>query len=213
MNYRWAWEAVALLCGLLPGKQGIIGIGANAIILSITSMTYMMYLGVSVAGSVRIGNALGNGNRYKAEIASYLALALSSAISIMNVIVLLLFRFQLPHIFTSDSEICEKVTRLLCIGAVFQLPDAVYGSVQGIFRGSGRHALGAKLNFIAYYCIGIPLGYFFGLRFGLGVEGLWMGMTMGLISVSICGLVVVVKSNRRGLVLYSKERDKKVDFV
>jgi len=201
----WAWEAVALLCGLLPGKQGIIGIGANAIMLNITSMTYMLYLGVSVAGSVRIGNALGNGNCQKAEVASHLALALSSAISIMNVIVLLLFRFQVPHIFTSDEGICEKVSRLLCIGAVFQLPDAVYGSVQGIFRGSGRHALGAKLNFIAYYCIGIPLGYFLGLRLGYGVEGLWTGMTVGLVSVSVCGLVCILKSNRSELAYYSKE--------
>ena len=203
---RWAWEAIALLCGMLPGNEAIVGIGANAIILNITSMTYMIYLGLSVSGNVRIGNALGANDPRRAQITSFLALLMGSILSIMNAILLLSLGKRLPSMFTADPEIKDKSNQLLFMAAAFQLPDALYGSVQGIFRGSGRHTLGAKLNFVAYYCIGIPIGYCLGMKQGHGVLGLWMGMTIGLFTVSICGTTFVLRSNWVDLAFKARDR-------
>ena len=175
---RCAFEVVALLCGILGGDEAIIGIGANAVIMNFSSMTYMLYLGVSVSGNVRIGNALGAGDSTRAKSASYVTLGLGALMSMINVIFLLTFRQKLPWLITTDIDIVEEAQRLFIIAAIFQFPDAIGASVKGmssitlhlsrgnlgevthqllptgIFRGSGRQALAAKLNFAAYYIIG-----------------------------------------------------------
>lgn len=203
---RWAFEAIALLCGILPGNEAIIGIGANVIILNISSMGYMLYLGTSVAGNVRIGNALGAGDAQRAEMASNLTLGISFLMAAMNIILYISFRHHLPWLFTTDSDIAKKAEHLFLIVACFQLPDALNSAAQGIFRGSGRQALAAIWNFVAYYCIGIPLAYVLGVTLGWGVEGLWWGLTAGLSVIAIGMTFIVVKSDWTKFSMDAKER-------
>jgi MATE family multidrug resistance protein len=118
-------------------------------------MTYMLYLGVSVSGNVRIGNAIGSGDMIRAESASLVTLGMGALASLLNITFLLSFRKTLPWLITTDLDIVQEAQRLFIVAAVFQFPDAIGACVQGIFRGSGRQALAAKLNFAAYYIIGV----------------------------------------------------------
>jgi len=208
LMFEWcAFELVALLCGILPDREeAVIAIGANSIIMNVASMCYMLYLGASVAGSVRVGNALGAGDVHRAEIASNITMATGVLMAMLNVSVLLTFRKGLPSLFTTDLDIAEEAQQLFLIAAAFQVPDAVNGSIQGVFRGSGRMALGAMWNFAAYYIFGIPLGYVLGVKLGYGVEGLWWGMTIGLCVSSTGSSVTIVRSDWKKLALEATTR-------
>lgn len=48
----------------------------------------------------------------------------------------------------------------------------------GIVRGCGRQSLGAKINLISYWVLGTPLCYTLAFKVGLGVQGLWWGLTI-----------------------------------
>lgn len=189
----WAFEILALLCGLLP--NAVVSIGANAVIMNVSAMVYMLYLGLSISGNVRIGNALGAGDDKRARVAALATIGLSGAMALLSAMFLLVFRNVLPSIFTHDETIDELSSMLICVAAVFQIPDAINGAIQGVFRGSGRQNLGAKLNFVAYYMLGIPFGFVMAFAFNLGVVGLWLGMTVGLSFIAICGTVLVVRSD------------------
>mmetsp|Transcript_26546 Transcript_26546/g.35449 ORF Transcript_26546/g.35449 Transcript_26546/m.35449 type:complete len:536 (+) Transcript_26546:31-1638(+) len=193
----WAFEMLCIICGLLP--NAIIAIGSNAIILNVASNTYMFYLGLSIAGSVRIGNALGANDPKRAKIAAWLTIGMSATTATICSTLLFIFRKRIPVLFTHDDEMNELAQHLLLIGAIFQLPDAVNGALQGIFRGSGRQSLGAKLNFVAYYILGIPMGCLLAFRFHESVGGLWSGMTASLYLISVCGTVLVSLSNWENL--------------
>ena len=108
----------------------------------------MAFLGTSVAGSVRIGNALGAGDVKRAEVASILTIAAGLVLSLVIMTIFLLFRNSLPLLFTTDAEIIEKAQRVFVIAAVFQVADSLNSSIQGIFRGSGRQMVGAIYNFV-----------------------------------------------------------------
>ena len=144
--------------------------------MNVSSITYTLYLGASVAGSVRIGNALGANDPRRAELSTYLSLAAGFFLAFANMAIILSFRDTLPYIFTTDPAIVDKSKDLFVVAAVFQLPDAINGIFQGVFRGTGQQDLAALWNFVAYYIVGLPLGYVFGLKFDMGVEGLWEGM-------------------------------------
>ena len=63
---------------------------------------------------------------------------------------------------------------------------------QGIFRGSGQQRLGAQLNFVAYYVLGLPFGCVLAFVFSLGLAGLWLGMTLGLYAIAFAGSLILV---------------------
>ena len=95
---------------------------------------------------------------------------------------------------------------MILVTALFQLSDAVNGAVQGAFRGSGQLALGAKLNFVGYYVVGLPLGALFAFKFGLGLIGLWLGMTVGLACICVAGLVILYNTNWEQMSEDAKDR-------
>ena len=48
-----------------------------------------------------------------------------------------------------------------------------------MLRGSGRQYIGAIMNFVGYYIIGLPLGITLAIKVKWGVLGLWIGMAAG----------------------------------
>ena len=82
----------------------------------------MVYLGASIAGSIRIGNAMGSGDTHRAKLAAFLVLALGTLLSIMNISLLIFFRDKLPYIFTNDEDLVKKAEELFLVVALFQLP-------------------------------------------------------------------------------------------
>ena len=166
----------------------------------------MTFLGTSVAGSVRIGNALGAGDIKRAEVASLLTIAAGGVISLVIMTIFLLFRNSLPLLFTTDTEIVEKAQRVFVIAAIFQVADSLNSSIQGIFRGSGRQMLGAIYNFVGYFVIGIPLEYLLGVNLKFGVEGLWSGLSVGLYSVSLLCTKIALSSDWETLAKATRER-------
>ena len=189
----WAFEVLALICGLLP--NAVVDIGANAVIMNLSALVYMLYLGMSISGNVRIGNALGAGDSKRAKVAALSSISMCAAMAIFVAAFLVIFRQSLPLVFTHDETIGDLASVLLVIAAIFQVPDAINGSVQGIFRGPGRQNIGAQLNFVAYYMLGIPFGCVRAFVFYQGVVGLWIGMTVALTIIAIVGATLVLRSD------------------
>ncbi|EJK62447.1 hypothetical protein THAOC_16943, partial [Thalassiosira oceanica] len=207
LMFEWiAFDAITLLCGLLPGREAIVAIGANAVINYTTTVTYMTFLGTSVAGSVRIGNALGAGDVKRAEVASLLTIAVGLVTSLVIMTIFFLFRNSLPLLFTTDAEIVEKAQRIFVIAAIFQVADSLNSSIQGIFRGSGRQMQGAIYNFVGYFVIGIPLEYLLGVQLKFGIEGLWSGLSIGLYSICLLCTKIVLSSDWEALVEATRKR-------
>jgi MATE family multidrug resistance protein len=206
--FEWgAFEIVALLCGVLPDEEeAVIAVGANAIVTQISSLTFMLYLGTSVAGNIRIGNALGSGDVHRAKLAFYLSLALGILLSLVNILFILRYRTRLPFYFTTDEDLIDKAEDLLLVFALFQFPDAVNCVEQGVFKAIGKQSIAARLNFIAYYVVGIPLAYALGLRFDLGVEGLWFGVTAGLFWGTTVNSILLLRSDWKQSSLDARKR-------
>jgi MATE family multidrug resistance protein len=90
--------------------------------------------------------------------------------------------------FNNDPDVIDEVSRILPLVALFQIFDGL-GSVTGaILRAQGKQDLGAMLNLVGYYVIGLPCGFFLAFKVGLGLEGLWIGLTVALVVAGLLGL-------------------------
>lgn len=153
-----------------------------------------------------MGNAVGASNAKQAKLASFLCIFLCTFCSVICAAILLIFRKRIPSLFTKDESIQILTTELMVVAAIFQIFDAVNAAFQEVMRGSGRQDIGAKLNFIAYYIIGLPSAALLGLGFKFGVVGLWVGITLGLAFVSIIGLVILIESDWESIIIDANER-------
>ena len=178
----------------LAGKLDSASIAAHQIAITAASFTFMVPLGVSSAGAVRVGHALGRGDVAGAARAGWIALVIGVGFMACSAIVFLLFPSHILRAFTSDAAVITIGISLLLVAASFQLFDGVQIVATGIMRGSGDTQTPMLVNLVGHWFVGLPVGYTLCFVKGWGVIGLWVGFCVGLVAVS---LVLLVAWSRR----------------
>jgi len=178
----------------LAGRLAPAALAAHQIAINLASFTFMVPLGIASAGAVRVGHAVGRGDAPGAARAGWTALLFGAVFMTCASAVFLLMPRSLIGAFTKDRAVLEIGTSLLFIAAVFQLSDGVQGVSTGVLRGLGDTRTPMLWNLAAHWFIGLPLGYALCFPAGLGVAGLWWGLSTGLF---ICGAALLVVWARR----------------
>ena len=83
-------------------------------------------------------------------------------------------------IYTNDPAIASVAVTLLFYAAIFQFPDGFQICSAGALRGLKDTKMPAIYNIIAYWLVGMSLGYYLTFTRELGPSGMWMGMIAGL---------------------------------
>jgi len=184
------FTAAIWLSGLL-GKNPQ---AANQIALNLSSMTFMVAMGLGVAAMIRVGNQKGL-LKFKELRRIALSIFLFAVIlAVAFAILFLIFRFQLPKIYVdlsdvsnlNDSiEVVNIAAKLLLIAAIFQISDSIQVVVLGALRGLQDVNIPTLITFVSYWIIGFPVSYFLGKENILGSVGIWIGLLAGLSSASI----------------------------
>ncbi|KAM8976568.1 multidrug and toxin extrusion protein 2-like [Pelodytes ibericus] len=168
----WSFEIGGFLAGLIS----VVELGAQAIMLELATAAYMIPAGFSVAASVKVGNALGAGDINQAKLSTKVSLACTVFFALLSCVLVVCLKDHIAYIFTSDREIAHLVSRLLLIFAPFHALDAIACTSGGVLRGTGKQKIGAILNAVGYYVVGLPIGISLMFAVKLGVVGLWSGM-------------------------------------
>ena len=87
--------------------------------------------------------------------------------------------------FTTDAGVAAISSTLLVYGAFFQISDATQAIGVGLLRGMRDVKIPTILVAIAYWVIGIPLGYYLAFVSKLGATGIWIGFIAGLTVSSV----------------------------
>lgn len=176
----WGFAAASLLAGLLP--YAAVAISADSTYSSFRVLCAQFYGTISIAGSVRVGNALGANDPERARTAAFLSVALSVACSLLTSVVMVGLRGVYPFAYTADAAVVAETSRLMLLTCPFQVFFGVSAAVQGIFRGSGLQVLGARLNFVCFLALAIPVGLLLAFPLGMGLLGLWFGLCAGAVA-------------------------------
>lgn len=174
----------------LAGKLDAASLAAHQIALSAASFSFMIPLGISSAGAVRVGQALGRRSPAGAEAAGWTALLISGIFMTAAMLSFLLFPYPILRIFTPDQSLIRTATSLLFVAAFFQLFDGFQVVSTGILRGLGDTSTPMVSNLIGHWFIGLPAGYALCFLANQGVIGLWIGLSIGLTLVGAVLLLV-----------------------
>ncbi|MEO6005917.1 MAG: MATE family efflux transporter [Opitutus sp.] len=175
-----AFAAAALMMGWL----GTTALAAHQIALSCAAFTFMFPLGLSIAVSMRVSRALGEGRHETLRPIGFGALGLSSLLMLSFATVFALAGGSLARGFSQDASVVALAAQLLKVAALFQLFDG--GQVVGAaaLRGLGDVKMPTVITFVAYWGLAIPGAYFFGVH-GKGALGIWGSLAAGLAVAAI----------------------------
>ncbi|KAK3680742.1 mate-domain-containing protein [Podospora appendiculata] len=178
------WFAFEILT-LASGRIGVSSLAAQSVLVTVTSTTFQIPFPLSIAGSTRVANLIGAKLVDAAKTSAYVTVVGGVIVGLFNVTLLASLRYQIPLLFTQDAEVVELVARTLPVCAIMQLFDGMAAVSHGLLRGIGRQEFGGYANLVCYYLVALPVS--FGLGFGLDwrLPGLWIGVTIGLLLVSI----------------------------
>ena len=168
------------LVALMMGTLGVHVMAAHQIAINIAAMTFMVPLGISVAITSRIGQAVGTGEYALARYLGFSGIALCGLVMLVPAAVYLLLPEWIVMIYTSDPEVHEVAVVLLFMAAIFQLSDGLQVGALGALRGLKDTRIPLLTNIFSYLMIGLPGAYILGIYFDIGPEGLWTGIIVGL---------------------------------
>ena len=176
---------VFALATALSGMLDPISSASHQIALNMAGVAFMIPLGLGSAGAVRVGHAVGAGDRPRAAAAGWTAILLATLVMVASGLTFVLIPEWLIGLFSTDPSVLSVGTSLLLLAAVFQLFDGIQGVITGTLRGLGDTRTPMTVNLIAHWLFGLPISYVLCFVVGWGVWGLWIGLSLGLIITGV----------------------------
>lgn len=171
--------------GLMIGRLGDDAVASHQVALNLASVSFMVPLGVALATTVRVGNAVGRGDAAGMRRAGLAGMGLAVLAQACSAALM----FGVPHllasIYTEDPAVISGAVALLRLAAIFQIFDGLQVAANGALRGLKDTRLPLAATTLAYWGIGIPVGWWFGLHGAMGAPGVWMGLIAGLATAAV----------------------------
>ncbi|HEX6640935.1 MAG TPA: MATE family efflux transporter [Thermoanaerobaculia bacterium] len=177
--------AIFALVGVLASRLGTLELAAHQLAISLASLTFCVALGVSSAGTVRVGRAIGARDVAATRSAGYAAFLLGASVMGISALSFALFPRSIARLVTDQEDVIATALPLMLVTAVFQISDGIQAVGAGVLRGAGDTKRTFYVNILGHWCIGLPVALFLGFRRQLGVVGLWWGLCAGLTVVAV----------------------------
>ena len=166
--------------GLIMGTLGTDIVAAHQIALNYASFVFMVPMSIALAIAVRVGHALGAGDRAGARLAGLTGIGLCLCFEVLSALSMLLFPGLIVSVYTRDPAVTAIAVSLLYMGAVMQLSDGVQVSAMGALRGYKDTRVPMLITVLAYWGVGFPLAWYFGIVLHLSPAMIWAGFLAGL---------------------------------
>jgi MATE family multidrug resistance protein len=179
---------------LLIGRIGAVDVAAHQIALNVASVCFMLPLGIAMATTVRVGHAAGAEDLPAVRWAVAAGFALGALTQAAAAMLLIFGGAWISRLYTEDAAVAALAITLMRYAAVFQLPDGIQVLSSGALRGLKDTRVPMLITIFAYWCVGLPLGGWFGLHLNGRAPGLWIGLILGL---AVAALLLALRLRRQ----------------
>ncbi|NDJ53399.1 MAG: MATE family efflux transporter [Chloroflexi bacterium] len=184
LQYVFEGGAVAV-AGILIGWLGAVELAANQIVNSVSSMLYMLPLGMAGAVTIRVAQAAGAGERKRLPPITIAALGLTTLWTSAFTILLLIEGDSVATLFVSDAQLIATAALTFTAVALMQVFDGLQSVSLGALRGILDNRWPTVVSLIGYWLIALPASYVLGVALEGGAAGVWFGFAVGLVVASI----------------------------
>uniref|UniRef100_A0A3Q3X1G6 Uncharacterized protein n=1 Tax=Mola mola TaxID=94237 RepID=A0A3Q3X1G6_MOLML len=160
----WTYEIGGFLAGLINEVE----LGAQSVIYQMANIAYIFPIGISIAGNVRVGNALGARETEQAKLSAKVSMLFSVSLCLYDSkgdlvryqCMIFIWEFYWVFLLSLNTSLS------------FLHDQAASG---GIIRGAGKQKIGAVCNILGYYGVGFPVGVSLMFAAKQGIKGRGLG--------------------------------------
>jgi len=170
---------------LLMGRFGVEAAAGHQIAINLASLTFMIPLGVSMALTVRVGQAIGAKQMLEAKQRGRLGIILCGGFTVISALCFWLFGSWLAGLYTDNQAVIVIASQLLIMAALFQIVDGLQVGAVGVLRGYKDTTIPMLIAVFCYWGIGMGTAVWFGIIGTMGPTGLWLGLVAGLFAAAV----------------------------
>lgn len=170
---------------VMVGWMGKVQQAGHQIAYSLSQISFLIACGVGTAATIRVSHQYGARRYRETYMAGKASIHMSIVYMAVCAVIFVALDQVLPLAFTSDPEVIPVASRLLLIIAVYQFSDAVQLSSMSALRGLQDTRRPMLYAGISYYLVAIPAGYLMGIVLGMGPDGVWLGLMLGLTTAAV----------------------------
>ncbi len=186
MAFQLIFEVTTFsLAAIMMGWLGSTQLAAHQIAINLASVSYMVALGISAAATIRVGNQLGQKDFGTMREAAFTSMFMGAIFMAFTAFLFIVGRHTLPYLYINDPSVRDLASSLLIVAGLFQLSDGFQAIGLGILRGMSDVKVPTLITLVAYWVLGLPLGYFMAFHLDFGALGIWYGLLIGLTSAAI----------------------------
>jgi MATE family multidrug resistance protein len=173
---------------LMIGTFGAVALAGNQVAMSVGGLLYMVPLGIAGAVAIRVAQERGAGNLGALRPIAWAALGMGTIWLVAAAAVLGLHGATIASWITAEPEVITIAATIFFVFAFSQVMDGVQSTMTGALRGLSDTGFPAAVSMLAYWVLGLPLGWVLAHPFGMGPAGVWAGF---VIALGLAGLVLV----------------------
>ena len=155
-------------------------IAANQVAMNISSLAFMVPLGISQASSIRAGEAFGRGEWARLRLIGKGALGLAVSFMAVYAMTLTIFREKIPLLYGLNPEAVEIAKDFLVVAGAYAIFDGIQNVSAGLLRGLGDAKIVMWASLLCYWLISAPVALILAFPCGLDGLGIWIGLAIGL---------------------------------
>jgi MATE family multidrug resistance protein len=166
--------------GLIMGRFGPTAMAAHQIAITCAATSFMIPLGLSMALTVRIGEAWGANRREQLRPIVISGWLVGVTFALLSAAIFLTLGDPLAGAFIDAPEVIQLTASLLVIVGVFQIFDSLQVGSVAMLRGIRDARVPALMGFSSYWLVGLPVAALLAIQLEWGAVGVWWGLASGL---------------------------------
>lgn len=176
-----AFNSITIIMGRISGLFA----AAQSVVMTITSMTFMVPMAISNAIAIKVGFANGAKNYNELKNYSLAGMGLTFAFMTLCAVIMFLFPKQIISLITSDNQLLQICIPIILIAAVFQIFDGLQVAFGGILKGLKKTLFVTGAIILGYWILGLPLGAILALKYNMQLNGFWIGLAIAILIMAI----------------------------
>lgn len=153
-------------------------VAAHQIIGQIETFSFFPCIGFSMAASALVGQGLGMGDPQRARQAGWAAAGMALAWGTAAGIAFIVVPSFLLGLFTISGAVVIAGIGALAVVGLGQPAQALIFALSGALRGAGDTRYPLVVTFVNWFLVRLPLAYVLAFPVGLGLTGIWLGVTV-----------------------------------
>ena len=192
--YSADWIGFEILT-FMASFLGPVPLAANVCLFNFITIIFMLQIGLAMATTTLVGNSVGAENHKNVTKYSVTSIVIGACIMMCTTTLVLVFRADIPGLYTDENEVKNLFYKLLGIYVIFAIPDSIQMVLHGIIKGLGKQKWASVACLIVLYPINITFAYFLAFHLKIGVMGLWYSQMSAVILLVIIYCIIYFKTD------------------